>query len=284
LKLSDTYKGLAKCNIGDGKSSLFWLDNWKDNCVQHTLPHLFSYARNQFMSVREVIESEFLEDLFHLPLSQQAYSEFLLMENFCQYAREKISENEIDKWSYIWGSNVFTVKQAYNAMIGYQEVQPHFVWIWKSSCQPKHKFFFWLLIHDRLNTRNLLKRKNMVLPSYDCVFNQCSHQEEDITHLFWNCPFAQNCWNFICPQRRRDGSVFQAFSDMKRKINYPFTMEIIILAAWSIWILRNNKIFHNQNQSFTGWKAVFLHEARMLTYRIKKKHADSFKEWLQSQI
>jgi hypothetical protein len=27
LKLIDTYKGLAKCNLGDGKSSLFWRDN-----------------------------------------------------------------------------------------------------------------------------------------------------------------------------------------------------------------------------------------------------------------
>jgi hypothetical protein len=58
-------------------------------------------------------------------------------------------------------------------------VHPHFVWIWKSSFQPKHKFFFWLLIHDRINTRNLLKRKNMILPSYDCVFNQCCQQEEE---------------------------------------------------------------------------------------------------------
>jgi hypothetical protein len=97
LKLIDTYKGLAKCNIGDGKSSLFWLDN----CLQHVLPHLFTYVRNHFMSVREVIDSEFLEDLFHLPLSQQAYSEISIMENICQHAREKISENDLDKWSYI---------------------------------------------------------------------------------------------------------------------------------------------------------------------------------------
>jgi hypothetical protein len=60
-------------------------------------------------------------------------------------------------------------------------------------------------------------------------------------------------------------------------------MEIIILTAWGIWISRNNKIFHNQTPSFTSWKAIFLQEAK-LTYKIKKKHADTFKEWLQSQI
>jgi hypothetical protein len=61
-------------------------------------------------------------------------------------------------------------------------------------------------------------------------------------------------------------------------------MEIIILAAWGIWISRNNKIFHNQTLSFTTWKVIFLQEAKFLTYRMKKKHADTFKEWLQSQI
>jgi hypothetical protein len=61
-------------------------------------------------------------------------------------------------------------------------------------------------------------------------------------------------------------------------------MEIIFLAAWGIWIWRNNKIFHNQTPSFTSWKVIFLQEAKLLTYRIKKKHADTFKEWLQSQI
>uniref|UniRef100_A0A0A8ZD98 Reverse transcriptase zinc-binding domain-containing protein n=1 Tax=Arundo donax TaxID=35708 RepID=A0A0A8ZD98_ARUDO len=35
--------------------------------------------------------------------------------------------------------------------------------MWKSCAQGKHKFFFWLLLKDRLNTRNLLKRKNRVL-------------------------------------------------------------------------------------------------------------------------
>jgi hypothetical protein len=61
-----------------------------------------------------------------------------------------------------------------------------------------------------------------------------------------------------------------------------FAMEIIILAAWGIWISRNNKMFHNQTPSFASWKAIFIQEAKLLTYRMKKKHENSFKEWLQS--
>jgi hypothetical protein len=41
-------------------------------------------------------------------------------------------------------------------------------------------------------------------------------------------------------------TVMEAFADLKEKLNVSFLMEIIILAAWSIWIVRNNKISRTQ--------------------------------------
>jgi hypothetical protein len=38
---------------------------------------------------------------------------------------------------------------------------------------PSRKFFLWLLLNDRLNTRVLLQRKNMTLDSYTCEL--CLH-------------------------------------------------------------------------------------------------------------
>jgi hypothetical protein len=60
-----------------------------------------------------VINTEFLEDLFHLPLSREAYNEFQEMEILCTQIDEKMQSENMDVWSYIWGNNVFTVKQAY---------------------------------------------------------------------------------------------------------------------------------------------------------------------------
>ena len=102
------------------------------------------------------------------------------------------------------------------AMMGQQATPPHFSWNWNSSCQAKHKFFFWLLLLDKLNTRNLLGRKIFQVPSFNCATLNCP-QEETLIHLFWNCPFAAKCWDFICPQRTRNLSVLEAFSDMKIK-------------------------------------------------------------------
>uniref|UniRef100_A0A8R7TS57 Reverse transcriptase zinc-binding domain-containing protein n=1 Tax=Triticum urartu TaxID=4572 RepID=A0A8R7TS57_TRIUA len=74
----------------------------------------------------------------------------------------------------------------------------HFIFsiLWKASNLLGHKIFFWLLLHDRVNTRNLLKRKSMFLNLYECAL--CNDKTEETSlHLFWDCPFSMQCWNSI---------------------------------------------------------------------------------------
>jgi hypothetical protein len=76
-------------------------------------------------------------------------------------------------------------------------------------------------------------------------------------------------------------TVLESISNIKDNLNLPFSMEIIVLAAWSIWILRNEKIFNNIQPSFRTWKAIYFQELIWLGHRIKKKHEEKFKAWLQ---
>jgi hypothetical protein len=268
LKLFDTYKALARCNLGNGKTALFWTDLWGDSCLHQKFPHLLSFAKKTDISVSKVLQMEFLQDMFHLPLSQQAFAEFEQLEVLCDSTQFNIFQP--DSWSYIWGSNKFSTEKAYKVLIGTQHAPKLFTWLWESSCQPKHKFFFWLLLHDRLNTRNLLRRKNCQLQAYNCATLQCS-QEETLAHLFWSCSFAQQCWSFICPQFSNQQSIMEALYDVKEKLNLPFAVEIIMIASWSIWIIRNRKIFEGQTPTFQAWKLVFKQEINLLSFRMKKK-------------
>ena len=233
---------MARCHIGDGRTALFWTDLWSNVVLQQEYPHLFSFVQDSTMTVQQVVSTEYLEDLFHLPLSIQAHQQFLQLEDKCHVLRQSDFQGMTDTWSYIWGSSTFTTSKEYNVIIGVKQVPPHFSWVWKSSCQPKHKMFFWMLLHDRVNTRNLLRRKSFVLEEYKCVVLSCQ-QEETLHHLFWGCQFSRNCWDFICPQRSPNLSVLEAFQDLKDKLRVPFFMEIIIPGSWAIWIVRNSKIF-----------------------------------------
>ena len=155
-----------------------------------------------------------------------------------------------------WGNERYSAIKAYKVLIGYKPTPPHFNWIWKSSCQPKHKIFFWQLLHDRVNTRNLLRRKNFDLEGYHGAVRDCQ-QEETLHHLFWSCPFASQCWDFICPNRDRNLSVLEAFHDLIDKLHLPFFMEIIIVGSWAIWISRNNKSLSILTPLFRGGSISF---------------------------
>jgi hypothetical protein len=62
---------------------------------------LVYFAKSTDLSVHKAINSEYLEDLFHLPLSQQAFQEFEQMEIICANTAQKIQEGNIDSWTYI---------------------------------------------------------------------------------------------------------------------------------------------------------------------------------------
>ena len=183
LKLIDNYKSLARCNIGDGKSAYFWTDLWHSHCLQDMFPHLFSFVKNKDATVHTFLQTEYLEDLFHLPLTVQAFQEFEAIEDICITLRASDTLDCTDTWSYIWGTEQFSVAKAYKVLMGVKVGPQQFNWIWSSSCQPKHKVFFWRLLHDRLNTRNLLRRKSFHLGNYNCAVNNCP-REETLQHLF----------------------------------------------------------------------------------------------------
>lgn len=114
------------------------------------------------------VHSPLLHDRFYLPLSTEAYNQFLVFSNEIQGLQLSHSS---DIWTYTWGSSSFFSNKAYAILIGHQQVHPVFNWLWRSACQNKWIILFWLVLKDRLSTRALLRRRNMFLPDYIPVFS-----------------------------------------------------------------------------------------------------------------
>jgi hypothetical protein len=70
-----------------------------------------------------------------------------------------------------------------------------FSWLWKSKCTPKLKFFWWLVLVDRLNTRNMLPRRNYKLNSSNNCLMCPSPPEETLEHMIFHCDFSKSCWS-----------------------------------------------------------------------------------------
>jgi hypothetical protein len=154
---------------------------------------------------------------------EEAFQHFIILRNDLDSLP---STQENDSWSYIWGSRIFSVHKAYIALTGHNPTHPVFNLLWASKCQPKHRVFFWLLLQDKLNTRDRLRRRHMALESP--MSENCILQRME---TFLRCNFARNCWSSIgvvtpsiaCPQR--------AVQRIKRQLHTPCAMEIVILMA-----------------------------------------------------
>jgi hypothetical protein len=277
LKLLQKFKGMATVNIQNGESCLLWDDLWLGRIPRTEFPELYSFTKKPYMSLAEAKISQSLIGTFHLPLSVEAYEQFLQLQDLILQCNQTEEE---DTWSYIWGTAEFSSKRAYKKLSGSSQAHPTFRWLWKSSCQHTHKVFFWLLIQDRLSTRNILKRKHMSLQSYNCVL--CDESvEETVQHLFLHCSFAKQCWNLLGLSVPSAMQPFQILDLFRRQLNVQFFMEIIILLCWGIWMSRNNCIFRNIEASVEGCKAIFRDIFGLVILRAKKKYLPDISLWLE---
>jgi len=68
--------------------------------------------------------------------------------------------------------------------------------------------------------------------------------QETIDHLFFMCPYAQQCWNRIGFTWDNGMSLADRIQYGVNHHNIQFFMEASMIAACEIWKVRNDKIFN----------------------------------------
>ena len=144
------------------------------------------------------------------------------------------------------------------------------------------RFFFWLLLKDRLSTRELLRRRNMELPDYNCV--HCNTPtEETLEHLFLHCPFAHNCWASI-NLFVGNSNPFVTLEQFRDQLNVPFFMDVIIVMSWCIWMQRNDLIFRGILPSQAACLRHFKSEFALVILWAKARYKDQMSLWLEALV
>jgi hypothetical protein len=95
------------------------------------------------------------------------------------------------------------------------------------------KFFYWLLFSDRLNTRNMLKRRHFNIGTdFSCPLCD-SPPEGTLEHLFFHCSFSTSCWQELgWAWQPRDR--LELVERAKTLNSSPMFMEIFMIATWNI--------------------------------------------------
>lgn len=155
--------------------------------------------------------------------------------------------------------------------------------MWSSKCTPRIKFFAWLMLADRLNTRSMLLRHHYnVQPNAFCVL--CDRDiEQDILHLYifivsllppvgkslmfaglQNLIYASNC--YIPLEDRHSCSLWKFFLLPHRKSGILETQKYLIMAPPSINL----------------WARNFKSQGYLQLVRVKDDHQSFFSAFLET--
>jgi hypothetical protein len=254
LSMVDDFTDLTTCSVHKGNSISLWFDQWDNNSKKETqYPRLLSFAKNDRINLHKATGLEDLYDLFHLPLSIEAHQEFRSLQLDLNGIN---SSDRDDIWCLRGNEASFSTKKVYRALIGNYEVPKPILDIWKTCNIPRQKFFAWLLMNNRLNTKDLMCRKNFFVQIKDCVLcDTCP--EETLMHLFFECSFSQSFWWAIGIEWNTDFHLIHMISDACQRYKMSFIMEIIISGCWAIWDQRNGLIFRDIAPSLLSCSSFF---------------------------
>ena len=144
------------------------------------------------------------------------------------------------------------------------------------------KFFAWLILLDRLNTKDMIRRRNFhVQPNTHCAL--CNDQVvEEINHLFFYCPFSTVCWQKIGLAWVTSLDIHSRLVEANYSFNSPYFMEIFIIAAWEIWNIRNGKIFEGHPVNIQLWIVRFNAQVLLQLHRVREDLRSAIVQWLDT--
>jgi hypothetical protein len=151
----------------------------------------------------------------------------------------------------------FSMASAYNCQ--FHGVMSKFLApaIWRSLCEPRSKFFSWLVMHNKVLTAdNMLKKSWPCNPK--CAL--CFCMEETTSHLLTECNFTEATWNlsagtFDLPSYQTmvaTGGPEQWLNHLQKmgsKETRRKNTGILITFWWFIWKERNKRIFEFSESS-----------------------------------
>jgi hypothetical protein len=144
----------------------------------------------------------------------------------------------------------------------------------------KHKVFAWLMLVDRINTRDMLKRRNFNIGLNHSCMTCDTGVTETRNHLFFMCSFGASCWAKIGITWDGDLHLENMISEAKRIWSKPLFTEVLILGAWNIWKVRNRACFEGEEPSIVSWQRQLSQDLKTLTCRTKESQQRTIRELL----
>ena len=248
LKLKDTVFPLIKLRIQNGLSARFWFDNWSP--FGKLYDYLNGSSSRLGISLNATVGSLITNGIWPIP---PARSEEQLQLQTYLTTLQLNGEPDYYEWELgVPTASRYSTGETYNYL---RPQRPRVRWVdvvWTKRGIPRHNFHLWLVLQDRIPTRDrLISWGLQVSPS--CLL--CNTANESRDHLFQDCSFSFNLWTQLArklrlsPLRNWDATLGQMIALPKGK---PPTL--LSYLAWQamiywLWNERNARLHSNTFRS-----------------------------------
>ena len=164
------------------------------------------------------------------PLVNKIFQQLL---EFNAILESLVLSSDIDSMSWSVSSNKFySMKSCYAILNDGGLRSQHAMDIWKCKVPLKTKVFSWLVVHDKILSRENLAKKDW-LGSIVCVF--CGCEVKSTSHIFIHCQVAGGVWDFFlqnsaCLNNILIGQVFSLFPWVKFNLcKHYWTMLVLTI-------------------------------------------------------
>ncbi|KAM0041803.1 putative reverse transcriptase zinc-binding domain-containing protein [Helianthus debilis subsp. tardiflorus] len=290
MRLADkSLHQLIRGVVGSGNNIRFWFDHWLgDVTLKSRWPCLYKLDRNKGCKVNDRLKQVDSGMLFAGVWSRQPRSveELSEMQDLRRLILGFRFSGLADRWVWNDGSKgPFSVADCKRLYRINDRATSVFSMKWEHWIPIKVNLLSWRAGRYKLPTRMALRRRRINIPVTSCPF--CNFCDEDINHLMVGCGFSYGVWSLICKWCKLDPFFAYDFEDLlllyknvhAGKWRKKIIRGIVMVTAWVIWNVRNEKIFQNKDNKIADVVAEVKSKAFLwLKHRSKYKNI-VWKDW-----
>jgi hypothetical protein len=184
-----------KMEIGNGVSTSFWLDKWcGDEPLSMRYKRLFELSLNKEINVNWALRDNCNSLIFRRRLFGAGVN---LLDDLKNNCADFCLIDRNDRPCWLLDKKGFPVKSSYRNFKVNMNRDPYW-FIWKAKIPQRIKIFLWLVINDKILSKENLRKKNWQ-GNVNCEWCGCL---ETTSHIFYNCQVASFSWKIIqmsCP-------------------------------------------------------------------------------------
>ena len=236
------FSAFSSFHINNGESAIFWENKLVDGmALKYSLPDLYDLAVDQKFTVARLFSKFRRNDLNIFkpfdPNSPVAHKIFHQLLNFNAIFESLVLNPENDSISWSVSSNkIYSVKPCYALLNDGGLKALHARDIWKCKVPLKIKVFTWLVIHDKILSKENLAKKGW-MGSIGCVFCGCA--VESSKHIFFQCIVTKEVWTFFLQNsygldNMNIGQIFTLFSGAKFNLCMRFWNMLVLAIIWCL--------------------------------------------------